>query len=46
MAAAFNDMSASLQTKQELIDAQRKENDELLSSLMPETEARRYREGE
>ena len=46
LAAAFNDMSASLQTKQELIDAQRKENDELLSSLMPETEARRYREGE
>jgi class 3 adenylate cyclase len=46
LASAFNDMSASLQTKQELIDAQRQENDELLSSLMPETEARRYREGE
>ncbi len=46
LGSAFNDMSASLQTKQELIDAQRKENDGLLSSLMPETEARRYRDGE
>ena len=39
-------MSASLQTKQLLIDEQRSENDKLLSSLMPEPEARRYREGE
>ena len=46
LASDFNDMSASLQTKQLLIDEQRKENDELLSSLMPEPEARRYREGE
>ncbi len=46
LATAFNDMSASLQTKQQLIDAQRNENDELLKSLMPETVARRYREGE
>ncbi len=46
LASAFNDMSASLQTKQELIDAQRKENDKLLASLMPETVADRYREGE
>ena len=46
LASSFNDMSASLQTKQELIDAQRAENDELLTSLMPETVARRYREGE
>lgn len=46
LAASFNDLSASLQTKQTLIDAQRKENDELLSSLMPETVARRYRDGE
>lgn len=46
LAAAFNDMSASLQTKQQLIDEQRKENDELLASLMPEPVARRYREGE
>ncbi len=31
LASSFNDMSASLQTKQQLIDAQRHENDELLS---------------
>lgn len=46
LASDFNDMSASLQTKQLLIDEQRHENDTLLSSLMPEPEARRYREGE
>lgn len=46
LAASFNDMSASLQTKQQLIEAQRQENDELLKSLMPEPVARRYREGE
>jgi len=46
LAASFNDMSASLLTKQKLIDAQREENDELLKSLMPEPVARRYREGE
>ncbi len=46
LGSAFNDMNASLQTKQQLIETQRKENDELLNSLMPETVARRYREGE
>lgn len=46
LASSFNDMSASLQTKQQLIDEQRRENDELLRSLMPEPVARRYREGE
>ena len=46
LASDFNDMSESLQTKQLLIDEQRRENDKLLSSLMPEPEARRYREGE
>ena len=46
LAAEFNDMSDSLRTKQELIDAQRKENDELLASLMPESVAQRYRDGE
>lgn len=46
LASAFNDMSASLQTKQQLIESQRKENDELLKSLMPEPVARRFREGE
>ena len=39
-------MSASLQAKQQLIDEQRRENNELLNSLMPEPVARRYREGE
>jgi class 3 adenylate cyclase len=46
LGSAFNDMSASLQTKQQLIDAQQRENDQLLSSLMPEPVAQRYREGE
>ena len=46
LASSFNDMSASLQTKQQLIDTQRQENHELLTSLMPEPVARRYREGE
>ncbi|WP_235892848.1 adenylate/guanylate cyclase domain-containing protein [Mycolicibacterium hodleri] len=46
LGAAFNDMSNALEVKQELLDEQRRENDELLASLMPETVARRYREGE
>lgn len=46
LASAFNDMSTSLQTKQQLIEDQQRENDELLRSLMPETVAQRYREGE
>lgn len=46
LSSSFNAMSASLQTKQQLIDEQQRENDELLSSLMPAPEARRYREGE
>jgi class 3 adenylate cyclase len=46
LGAAFNEMSNALQVKQELIDEQRRENDKLLASLMPETVARRYREGE
>lgn len=46
LASAFNDMSTSLQTKQQLIDEQRSENDQLLMTLMPEPVARRYREGE
>ncbi len=43
---AFNEMSRSLQTKEQLLNAQRKQNDELLLSLMPEPVVRRYREGE
>ena len=46
LAAAFNDMSTSLQTKQQLLEEQQRENDELLRSLMPEPVAKRYREGE
>lgn len=46
LGSAFNDMSMSLQTKQQLIDEQRSENDRLLMTLMPEPVARRYRDGE
>ena len=46
LADAFNDMSASLATKQDLLDAQMTENDRMLANLMPETVARRYKEGE
>ena len=46
LAVAFNDMSRSLTVKQELIDQQRAESDQLLLTLMPEKVARRYREGE
>lgn len=43
---AFNDMSRNLRIKEELLSEQRKENDRLLGSLMPEPVAQRYREGE
>lgn len=43
---AFNDMSRSLQVKQQLIDEQKAETDRLLLSVMPEKVARRYQEGE
>ena len=46
LAAEFNDMSESLRTKQELIDEQRREIDDLLATLMPETVAQRFRQGE
>jgi class 3 adenylate cyclase len=45
VAAAFNDMSRSLELKAALIDEQRAENDRLLHTLMPEALAKRYREG-
>ena len=45
VAAAFNDMSRSLQVKASLLEAQQKENERLLLSLMPESLAKRYREG-
>nr|WP_155769490.1 adenylate/guanylate cyclase domain-containing protein [Mycobacterium asiaticum] len=43
---AFNGMSRNLQIKEDLLNEQRKENDRLLGSLMPEPVAQRYREGE
>jgi class 3 adenylate cyclase len=46
LTVAFNEMSRNLQIKEELLTEQRKENDRLLFSLMPEPVARRYREGE
>ncbi|MEO8262890.1 MAG: adenylate/guanylate cyclase domain-containing protein, partial [Pseudolysinimonas sp.] len=45
VAAAFNDMSRSLELKAALIDEQRAENDRLLRTLMPEAVAKRYKEG-
>ncbi|MCA2245105.1 HAMP domain-containing protein [Mycobacterium sp. WUMAC-067] len=46
LTAAFNEMSRKLQIKEGLLGEQRKENDRLLGSLMPESVAQRYREGE
>jgi class 3 adenylate cyclase len=46
LTAAFNEMSRNLAIKEELLTEQRKENDRLLLSLMPEPVVRRYREGE
>jgi class 3 adenylate cyclase len=46
LAAAFNDMSRTLQIKQDLIDEQRAEHDKLLRTLMPDAVAQRYRDGE
>lgn len=46
VATAFNDMSRSLQVKADLLEQQQQENDKLLLSLMPESMAKKYREGE
>ncbi len=46
LGVAFNDMSSSLRTKQELIEAQRAENDRILAGLMPPPVVQRYRGGE
>ena len=46
LTVAFNEMSRNLEIKEELLTEQRKENDRLLLSLMPEPIVRRYREGE
>jgi class 3 adenylate cyclase len=46
LTVAFNDMSRNLAIKEELLTEQRRENDRLLLSLMPEPVVQRYREGE
>jgi len=46
LTVAFNEMSRSLGIKEELLNEQRRENDRLLLSLMPEPVVQRYREGE
>jgi class 3 adenylate cyclase len=46
LTVAFNEMSRNLEIKEDLLTEQRKENDRLLLSLMPESVVRRYRDGE
>jgi class 3 adenylate cyclase len=43
---AFNEMSRNLAIKEDLLNEQRRENDRLLSLLMPERVVERYRQGE
>ena len=43
---AFNEMSRNLSIKEDLLNEQRRENDRLLSLLMPEQVVERYRQGE
>jgi class 3 adenylate cyclase len=46
LTVAFNDMSRNLSIKEDLLNEQRRENDRLMLSLMPEPVVQRYREGE
>jgi len=46
LSVAFNEMSRNLAIKHQLLEEQRKENDRLLLSLMPQTVVDRYRDGE
>ncbi len=46
LTVAFNEMGRSLTVKEDLINQQRRETDELLNSLMPETIAERFKQGE
>lgn len=46
LTVAFNAMSRNLAIKEELLVEQRRENDRLMLSLMPEQVVARYREGE
>ncbi len=43
---AFNDMSRSLKVKQDLLDDQRRQNDSLLRTMMPDEVAKRYKQGD
>lgn len=46
LGSAFNDMASSLRIKQGLIDEQHVENEKLLHTLMPESVAERYKQGD
>ncbi|OBI94924.1 adenylate/guanylate cyclase domain-containing protein [Mycobacterium asiaticum] len=46
LTGAFNEMSRNLAIKEELLNEQRRENDRLLLSLMPESVVQRYRQGD
>jgi class 3 adenylate cyclase len=46
LTVAFNGMSRNLAIKEDLLNEQRRENDRLLLSLMPEPVVARYRDGE
>ncbi|MDQ0643646.1 adenylate/guanylate cyclase domain-containing protein [Microbacterium murale] len=46
LGSAFNDMASSLRIKQDLIEEQQKENEKLLHTLMPESVANRYKQGD
>jgi len=46
LTVAFNEMSRNLAIKEELLTEQRRENDRLMLSLMPEPVVQRYRDGE
>jgi class 3 adenylate cyclase len=46
LTAAFNDMSRNLAIKEGLLAEQRRENDRIMLSLMPEKMVARYRDGE
>ncbi|MBJ7340788.1 adenylate/guanylate cyclase domain-containing protein [Mycolicibacterium sp.] len=46
LTVAFNAMSRNLAVKEDLLNEQRRENDRLLLSMMPEPVAQRYRDGE
>lgn len=46
LGSAFNDMASSLRIKQQLIDDQREENERLMHTLMPQSVAERYKQGD